>query len=231
MHLLKNKNKIYFYIISLLFLTTVINTELSEILKKNFLVINIKVKTNLTQIDNIILEKTKDLINKNIFLINKDEILDHLNDLNFLENINIKKIYPSTIIIQANKTKLIGSTYMDNNKYFLGANGKFILSNKLSNTKKLPIIFGKFDTSNFLSLIKKLENQNINHTSITNYYFHKNKRWDLYFEDNILLKLPNNDIDMAIKIYKEAQKLNKIKSNSVIDLRIPNRLIISNGKK
>ena len=126
---------------------------------------------------------------------------------------------------------MIGLTYIDNKKYFLGANGNFILSNKLSNIKNLPVIFGTFNVSNFLSLIKYLENQNINHNLITKYNFHKNKRWDIYFENNILLKLPNNDIDIAINIYKKAQKLNKIKPNSVIDLRIPGRLIILNEKK
>ena len=34
---------------------------------------------------------------------------------------------------------------------------------------------------------------------IIKYYFHKNKRWDLYFKNNILIKLPNKNIDEAIK--------------------------------
>ena len=225
---LKNNNKFYFYVFSLIFLTTINNVKLGELIKKKFSVQNIIVKTNIAQIDNMIFEETKNLIDRNIFFINKNEILNYLKNLNFLENINVKKKYPSTIIVQADKTILIGLTYIDNKKYFLGANGNFIPSNRLSNIENLPVIFGKFNASNFLSLLKNLENQNINHNLITKYNFHKNKRWDIYFEDNILLKLPNNDIDMAIKIYKKAQKSIKIKPNSVIDLRIPGRLIISN---
>ena len=32
---------------------------------------------------------------------------------------------------------------------------------------------------------------------INKYYFHKNKRWDLYFENNILIQLPNKNISEA----------------------------------
>ena len=231
MLLLKNNNKLYFYLFSLIFLTTINNVKLGEVIKKKFSIQNITIKTNIAQIDKIIFEETKNLINRNIFYTNKTEILGYLENLNFLENINVKKHYPSTIIVQADKTNLIGLTYIDNKKYFLGANGNFILSNKLSNIKNLPVIFGTFNVSNFLSLMKYLENQNINHNLITKYNFHKNKRWDIYFENNILLKLPNDDIDIAINIYKKAQKSNKIKPNSVIDLRIPGRLIILNEKK
>ena len=227
---LKNNNKFYFYLFSLIFLTTINNVKLGEVIKKKFSIQNITIKTNIAQIDKIIFEETKNLINRNIFYTNKNEILGYLENLNFLENINVKKLYPSTIIVQADKTNLIGLTYIDNKKYFLGANGNFILSNKVSNIKNLPVIFGTFNISNFLSLMKYLENQNINRNLINKYNFHKNKRWDIYFENNILLKLPNNDIDMAINIYKKAQKLNKIKPNSIIDLRIPGRLIILNDK-
>jgi len=225
---IKNKNKFYFYIFSLLFLSTITNTELYKILKKKFLINNIEVETNFSSVDNIIINETKNLLSKNIFFINKNENLIDLNKLNFLENINIKKIYPSKIIIKANLTKLIGITHINEKKYYLGENGKFISSDRFSNTKKLPLIFGKFDAKKFLILLKKLKSQQINHESITKYYYHKNKRWDIYFKNNILVKLPNNDVDKAIRIYKSAKKSYDIISNSIIDLRIANRLIILN---
>ena len=64
---------------------------------------------------------------------------------------------------------------------------------------------------------------------IIRYYFHKNKRWDLYLEYNILIQLPNKNIDIAIGLYKQFKLNNKINPNATIDLRIPNRLIFNNG--
>ncbi len=87
-----------------------------------------------------------------------------------------------------------------------------------------------FDISKYLELIKILNNQNINQSSILKFYFHKNKRWDLYFENNILIKLPNQNLNNAINIYKNFKKENDIEKNKTIDLRVKNRIIVNNEK-
>ena len=65
--------------------------------------------------------------------------------------------------------------------------------NKFQIKKKLPIIFGKFEILNYI-FFKRTFKKKINLNEITKYYFHKNKRWDLYFENNIIIKLPNKNI-------------------------------------
>ena len=156
MHQQINKKKVFFYIFSFLFLTTLFNQNLLKILKEKISLKNIVIKSNNFEIRNKINNSTKDLINKNIFFINKELLNNKLNSLLFLENINIKKKYPSTIIIEAKKTELIAITYLDKKKYFVGNNGNLILSKKISNNKKLPIIFGKFESKNFLKLRDEL---------------------------------------------------------------------------
>ena len=93
----------------------------------------------------------------------------------------------------------------------------FIYRNKIINS-----------ISKLINLKRDLIKYEMNLKNIIKYYYHKNKRWDLYFDDNILVKLPNKNINHAIKIYKEFVKLNNIKSNSIIDLRISDRLVIKN---
>ena len=95
--------------------------------------------------------------------------------------------------------------------------------------KKLPSIFGKFDIKEFFYLKSALHQNNIDIDSIKKYYFHKNKRWDLYFKNNLIIKLPNQNIDDAIKLFNKFQKEKKIKKNSIIDLRLLNRIIITHG--
>ena len=101
MHLLINKKKIYFYIICLFLLTTIFNIDKSNFLKNTFLIDKIDIKTNFREINQNVLNETKYLLEKNILLINKNELLANLEKLSFLENINIKINYPSTIIIEA----------------------------------------------------------------------------------------------------------------------------------
>ena len=160
--------------------------------------------------------------------VNKKFILQSLSKLNFIENISVEKKYPSTIYIKTKATNLIGITYIDQKKYFVGQNRNFILAKNISNEKKLPIIFGKFNVDDYIFLQKELINHKINLNEIIRYYFHKNKRWDLYFKNNVIIQLPNKNVSEAIKLFKEFELNNKIASNTIIDLRIQNRLILRN---
>ena len=150
-------------------------------------------------------------------------------NLNFIENINIKKKYPSTINIKSKITDLIAITYIDQKKYFVGQNGNLILMENILNEKKLPIIFGKFNPSDYIIFRKELLNQQIELNEIVRYYFHKNKRWDIYFKNNILIKLPQKNISQAIKLYKNFINMNEVEQNTTIDLRVAGRLILNNG--
>ena len=221
-----SKYKLYFYIISFLFISTMINYNVLNDFKKFFLISNIQIKTNFTRIDKKILTQINYLFDKNIFFIKKNHVLENLIDLNFLENIEIKKNYPSTILIKATKTNIIGMTYLNQKKYYVGLNGRFIYSENLSVEKKVPLIFGIFQISEYIELLSILKKQNINAELISKFYFHKNKRWDLYFKDNAIIKLPNTKIEKAIENYKNLKK--DMKPNTIIDLRIANRIIIKN---
>lgn len=223
-----NKSKIYFYIISFVFLSTIANNNALKILKSNFLISNIEIKTNYSEVEKKILNKTNYLLNKNILLINKTIISNNLSDLNFLEKVEIKKKFPSTITIKASRTDIIGITYKNQKKYYVGLNGKFILPENLTSNEKLPLIFGNFKIQKLIKLLNILKNKNIDSNLISKYYFHKNKRWDLYLKDNIIIKLPSKNIENALDKYKNFKKLDKVKPNIILDLRISNRIVIKN---
>ncbi len=205
------------------------NQKLLLFFNDNFLLKKIEINTNSSLIKKQIKLNTQYMINNNIFFLDKKKILNKLEYLNFLENIKIQKNYPSSLEITANKTKLIAVTYLEQKKYFIGNNEKFISAKKVNNNYDVPIIFGKFLISDFLKLRKILLKNNIDQDKIIKYYFHKNQRWDLYFKNNIIIKLPNQNIIKALKLYKSFIDNNEIKPNTIIDLRVNNRLILGNG--
>ena len=229
MHQLINKNKIYFYLTLLILLTSITNEHFSKIFKNYFMVNNIIVETPLPEIKSKIYLNTKYLLTKNIFFINKKELTNSIKKLNFLEKVHIKKKFPSTLVIKASVTNLIAETYINQEKYFLGSNKEFIKSKHIENNKNLPIIFGNFEISDYFDIKSKIHKQNFNGVQILKYYFHKNKRWDLYFQNNIVIKLPNKNINSTLNAFEKFKKFNDIKPNTVIDLRIPNRIIIKSG--
>ena len=229
MHQLINKNKIYFYLTLLILLTSITNENSSKFFKNYFKVNNIIIETPLPKIKSKIFLNTKYLLTKNIFFINKKKLTNSIKKLNFLEEIHIKKKFPSTLIIKASVTNLLAETYRDQEKYFLGSNKEFIESKHIENNKNLPTIFGNFEISDYFDIKSKIDKHNFNGVQILKFYFHKNKRWDLHFQNNIVIKLPNKNIKDTLNIFEKFKKFNDIKPNTVIDLRIPNRIIIKSG--
>ncbi len=221
-----NKKKIYFYIFIFLFITSILNLNFTKKLKDNFSITSIIVNTKHKDVNDRIILKLNFLLSQNIFFINKSNISSILENLNYLESFDVKKKLPSSIIVNAKKTKLIAKTYSEKNKYFIGQNGKLINANDIANIINLPTIFGKFEVEDFLYLKRIIMLQKINHKNILRFYSHKTKRWDIYFKNNILLKLPSDNITNSFQLFNKLQKLDKIRPNMIIDLRIPNRVIL-----
>ena len=226
MLLLKSKNKIYFYIILFFSLTSIINLNIINNIKKKFLINSIKINSNNIEINSKVMDRIKYVLNKNIFSLEKEKLHNNLNNLKFLENISIKKEYPSSINVYVNKTKFIATTYVDQKKYYVGENGKLIKTSEFISENELPIIFGQFNINEYLAFINILKKQNVNFDKINKFYFHKNKRWDLYFENNILIKFPHKNTINAIKLYNQFKLDKGLQHNTILDLRIPNRIVL-----
>ena len=223
-----NKKKIYFYLFLLFLLTTISNINIISKVSSIFLIKKIEVKTSQEYFNEIINSDINYLKNKNIFLFNSKDILSRLFELKLFDSITIKKKLPSTIIINVKETDLIAIAYINQKKYFVGKNGKFIEFKKIQTEEKLPIIFGDFEINNFIFLKNLLSKNNMKLEKINKFFFHKNKRWDLFYENNILIQLPEKNIEKSLKIYNKFVSRNSIKPNSIIDLRISNRIIFKN---
>ena len=62
---------------------------------------------------------------KNIFFIDKNKIIYVLNKFNFLKDFGIIKVFPSKLIITAEKTNFLASTFINGKKFYIGNNEKF----------------------------------------------------------------------------------------------------------
>ena len=224
-----NKLKIYFYIFSLLFLTTIINKDIISNISYFFIIKNLNIVSETDLLKKKIFSEINFINKNNIFFIKKKKLSNKLKNINYIDEFKIKKIYPSSLIVQVKKTNLIGITFINNKQYYVGENGNFISVNSIKNKDKLPFIFGEFNIQDFLNLKLKLSDSDIIFSNIKKYHYHKNRRWDLYLNDNVLIQLPNKNIKNAVNLYKKLKTNNEIKPNMIIDLRIPNRIILNNG--
>ena len=166
--------------------------------------------------------------NTNIFNLDQEKILKKLYKFNYLENIYVKRIIPSSLNINISKTQILGLTQRNGKIFYIGKNEKFINSNQLFDVKDVPILFGNFEIKQFLNLLNILNLNHINLNEIEKYFYYKNKRWDLQFSDGLTIKLPSKNIEKSLKIYKKLLKDNNLVNIKIIDLRVANQIILTN---
>jgi cell division protein FtsQ len=220
--LIDKKNKIIIY----LFLLFILSTTSAKVVKNqnnhssSINEINIK---GLSTINNSkIYNELNNLFYKNILLIGKEEIQRVINKHNIIEEYSIKKIYPSTININIKPTKFVARVSTTNQ--LVGANGKLI--EDMENSQILPYIFGEFKSQDFLKLKNKITKSKFIFTRFKTLYFFPSNRWDILTNDNILIKLPQDDYLEALNLAYKIISNNNFKNKSLIDLRMNNHLII-----
>ena len=221
--LIDKKYKIIIYLIFLIILSTTSikfkkdqNTYSSAINK-----ITIKGLSNSTNTK--ISNELDKLFYKNISIIGKEEVIKVISKYNIIEEYSVKKIYPKIIKINIKPTKYIARISNDD-QLLVGANGKLIKDKK--NNKKLPYIFGEFNSNEFLIFKKYIEKSKFSFTEFKTLYFFPSSRWDILTYEDILIKLPRDNISKSLDIaYKIINSID-FKNKNLIDLRVNNHLIV-----
>ena len=226
-----SKKKIYFYLFILLLVSSTFNFNIISKFKKLNLVNNI----NIVGLDNkemAILKKNLEIFKKkNIFLINKEEVNKRLNKNSFLDDYTIIKILPSKLLIKVKKTDFVGSTIFEGEKYYIGKNGKLTNTTLVEKQFNLPQVFGNFQVNELLKLNKILNLNGFNLNKIKKYYYFKSDRWDIKYNDNTVIMLPSYNLEKSLKNYISFVKKKKIIPGQIIDLRIKNKIILSNVER
>ena len=227
MHLSINKKKIYFYLFTFVFINTFFNINQIGKFSNIFKLENININGLNLDEESSLRNDLELFKNQNIFLIKNNHIYSILDDFKQIESFKIKKIFPSKLNIDVKKTTYIGKTMKNGKVYFIGNNKKFIEQKKINIQPNVPFVFGNFSIEEFLILQNNLKDNNFNLDEFKSYYYYKNGRWDLNKKDNITIKLPFTDDKQSLKQYKILEDEGKIYKNSIVDLRVPKKIIIS----
>jgi len=218
------KNKIIIYLVFLLILSTSSGKLLEKQNRYTLKINNIKV-FGLTLAKNLEIQNDlNSILYQNIFFIGKEEIKKIIDKHNIIEEYNIKKIYPSSLKIVIKPAKFLAKITNVNN-LIVGSNGKLISGEK--SDKILPNIFGEFHSKKFLEFKNDIELSKFNFDEVKTIYFFSSNRWDILTIDDILIKLPENEVSESLnRAYKIIANIN-FKGKNIIDLRVKGHLIVN----
>ena len=214
----RKSKKILIYFFLLLVVGSINNINFNSLTLQNINNINISgldiknKSTLLKQIENFNLN--------NIFLISKIDLTNEIESNSLVENYSVFKRYPSSIDINIEKTKFLAKINKNGQIFYIGSNGKFVKNDFLNN--RLPFVFGNPEVIEFFYIKEIIDKSKISYSEIKNLYFFPSKRWDLELRDNTIIKLPNENTNLALKL-----AIDFLDDNKFIDVRIKNQIILN----
>jgi cell division protein FtsQ len=214
----RKSKKILIYFFLLLVVGSINSINFNGLKLQNINNINIiglgnKDKSNLIkQIENVNLN--------NIFLIRKIDLTNEIESNFLVENYSVFKRYPSSLDINIEKTKFLAKINKNGQIFYIGSNGKFVKNDFLNN--QLPFIFGNPEIIEFFYIKEIIDKSKISYSEIKNLYFFPSKRWDIELRDNTIIKLPNENTNLALKL-----AIDFLDDNKFIDARIENQIILN----
>ena len=222
MHLLISK-KIIIYLLLFCFLVSINNTSLMNMSFP---------KINQIEISGLNLDERKEIENiiydsnfKSIFHLDKQYLKRKISSINIIEQFEIFKNYPSTLKIFIKETKILAKTKRNGFDYFIGSNGKLILSNNL--VTDLPFIFGDLNLNEFLNFKNEIDKSKFDFENITKLYYFKSKRWDIETSKGYLIKLSKNNVEKDLNLFVRLSNENKFKNKLIIDFRQKDQIILN----
>ena len=226
---MKKFYKIVLLFITLILLTTYVPGNFFVISEKDHFFLKIKkieIKNNDLVTEDIILNRLKNIYKKNILLLEKQEIINQLKSIDYLEKVDVKKKYPETIVIKVYETKPVALIFKNNKKYVIDTSSNLYFFDENIHEKKFPQIFGNDAEKDFINFFNKLEKNNFPKDLIENFYYFQIGRWDLQLSNNQIIKFPVNKLSNSIKKSIELLDRQDFKNYSVIDLRINGKIVV-----
>ncbi len=165
---------------------------------------------------------------QSIFNIDLSLIYNKIIQNSWIKEVYIERVLPNTIKIKILEKQPVAIWQNKKDNKLVTAKGDIIFHGNVNDFKyNFPIIKGKKSKENISSILKILgTNQNFAE-NIWSLIFINERRWDLHFNQGLVVRLPSKDIKKAWqKIIKLQQNFNILNLRlTEIDLRNPKQIL------
>ena len=90
----------------------------------------------------------------------------------------------------------------------------------------MPYIFGEYNSRDFLIFKNNINKSKFTFTEFKTLYFFPSNRWDILTNDDILIKLPQDNFSTALNLAHKIISNDNLENKKLIDLRVNNHLIL-----
>ncbi len=217
------KKRILFASVLLLLLSTY-NVQKSSNSNFEFNIKKIDIENNKFINDKIIKNKLSFLHETNLFFLNKKKIKLKLQEIDFIDSFEVKKIFPNKIKIKVYENIPIAILQNKMEKKFYTNNGKVIDFIEIEEFSNLPMVFG--DHESFLNFHKVLKKVNFPLSEIKKLYLFESNRWDIVTKNNQTIKLPIKNYEISLQNFIDLKDQINFGKYNIYDYRINNQIIL-----
>ncbi len=164
-----------------------------------------------------------------IFSFNPSEAKTQIEKTDWVKSVRVERRLPDTIYINITEREPLALWQSENGLSLIDNDGEIITRSNLDKFKNLLMVSGENSPKKAKEFISILAAESELEAMIDNVKLIDNRRWNLYLNDGKLIKLPENDMGLAVRnIMLRHVQDGILSSNSitVIDARYQGRLII-----
>lgn len=223
---MKKKNYLFLWILLFIFLTTY-SFNSSQNTQFTFLPLKKIQIEGANNSDNKKIAETLDQFKgKSIIFVNRYKMNMSINNLQFIKELKIKKIYPDTVRLEIIEYKPIGILNKKNTKILLTSGGEIIRNYNSSKFENLPLVYGDKAEKYFSKFYNSLENINFQINLISQFNHFDINRWDIVLKNGKVVKLPTDRIVRSIEKFISIYDKDNFSNFKIFDFRINGQLIL-----
>lgn len=151
-----------------------------------------------------------------------------LADLPWVEDVDVRKVYPRTIEIRLKERDAFGIWQHGSELSLIEKNGSVIAPLRDNKFAALPLFVGRDAETGAASFMEQLDAWPEVRSKVKAYVRISGRRWDLHLNNGIIIKLPEENVAKALHLLSRLDAEQQVMSRDIaaIDLRLSDRTTI-----
>lgn len=158
---------------------------------------------------------------------------DNLEKISWVKGVTISRILPNIVYVDLDEREPVALWQKNGKVSLVDREGEVLKVPSLEKWQYLPIVVGKGSMDNLSSLVDLLRAEPVIDNRLVSATRIGERRWNFKLDNGILIKLPEEDVEFALRrlVKLEIEKSIFSKNIEAIDLRKPERMVVELAKE
>ena len=160
--------------------------------------------------------------------LNADAARQKISNLPWVENVEVRKVYPRTIEVKLTERKAYAIWQHGSELSLIQKDGSVIAPLRDNKFAQLPLFVGRDAETAAASIDEEFANWPDVRSHVKAFVRVAGRRWDLYLDNGVIIKLPEDNIDGALARLTKLEKDQSLLQRDIaaVDLRLDDRMAI-----